>query len=361
MNAMPTSIVLPSLGMYTAEGKVVRWLHDDGARVEAGAPILEVETEKAISEIIAPASGTLRQMATPGTLVKEEGLLGYIFAEGETVAVENAAPPARAKASPIARKLATEHGIDLATVTGTGPGGRIVEADVLQRVQARDAAAPPASSLRRAIAERLRKGLEGAIPLTLTREVEAGALVRARASLSSRLNAPVPWDAFFVKLLAIALRKDPALNQQPGAAEGVDICVAIAVPDGLVAPVIRGAHAAGVGAIGARIRELAGRARAGTLRAEDLRGGVSTVTNLGAQGVDAFTPVLNPPQTSILGIGRIRPRPVVRDGAPSVAETCWLSLTFDHRATDGAPAAGILDDLARMMADDPFLSSLAET
>lgn len=395
---MPTPIVMPSLGMYTAEGRLLRWLVPDGGRVERGAPVLEIETEKAVSEIIAPVEGVLRHAAAVGDLVKEEGLLGHVWAEGEVatapiaaasrpgrdeppppdvrIAPSAAAPAGRARASPLARRLAAEHGVDLTLLEGSGPGGRVVEADILAEVERRKrgpamADAPPAgtgvplSLMRRSIGERLRASLDTAVHLTLTREVRADALVAAREALSARLGEPAPWDAFFVKLLALALRERPALNVvlEDGAArtfDTVDVAFAVAVPGGLLTPVVRGADAASLPAIAEQVRHLARRALEGKLRLEDTSGGVSTVTNLGARGVDAFTPILNPPHSSILGIGRIARRPVVSEGAIAVASTCWLSLTFDHRVADGAPAAEVLEEIARSMGDAQRLSRLIE-
>jgi pyruvate dehydrogenase E2 component (dihydrolipoamide acetyltransferase) len=394
---MSTAIVMPSFGMYTAEGTLVRWLRPDGARVEQGEPVLEIETEKAINEVIAPQAGILRHVAEVGDHLKEEGLLGYVLAEGEEmpsaapsstgssaasapVAVPSAtAAEGRVKASPVARKLATQHGLDLASIEGSGPGGRIVEADVLARVtRAQETATAPVpraegdvsgaahlpfTSMRRAIGEKLRRGLNEAVPLTITRDVEADAFVAAREDLCRALGTRVPWDALFIKLLAAALQARPELNgvvedgglKIPGS---IDIGFAVALADGLVVPVVRHADVAPLSDVVASIRQLTQRAHDRRLRSEDVAGAVSTVSNLGAWGIDSFTPVLNPPQSSILGVGRVARRPVVRGDAVAVANTCSLCLTFDHRVTDGAPAARLLDEIARRMNDVAYLASL---
>lgn len=403
---MAHPIVMPSFGMYTSEGKLVNWLCASGSTVAAGQTIAEIETEKAVQELPCPADGVLHHVAAIGAVLKEEHLIGYVLAPGETPPSASTAgasssahgpgsasgsePPATTpgpapdrgyiKASPIAKRLAAEHGLDLAAITGSGPGGRIVEADVRAAAQK---SAPPAAAeqpaastptvrarlpltpMRRAISQRLRHGLETAVALTLTRGVEADVLVAARHSANAGRDASIPFDAWFVKLLAAALQDHPDLNST---IEGdtlvqwadINIGVAVSLPAGLVVPVIHRADALPLLEVASRIRALAARAREGSLPASDLAGGTCTITNLGAAGIDGFTPVLNPPQSCILGIGRIRPRPVVRDGALVVAHTCVLSLTFDHRVTDGAPAAALLDAIARRMNDTAWLAGLLE-
>lgn len=391
--------------MYTAEGTLASWLRKSGERVEAGQTVAEIETEKAMHELPAPASGVLHQIAAAGARLMQESLLGYILAEGEAppdaarpeIANREASPEAKIpdrpaadagviKASPIAKRLAAQHGLELASLQGSGPGGRIVEADVLAAVEKQKSAAPaiaakppPATKpglpavrqrvaltgIRRAVGERLRRSVETTVPLTLTREVEADVLVAARAAAGAIAGAAIPYDAFFVKLLAAALRARPGLNSMIENGElvifeEINVGVAVSLPDGLVAPVIRQADTLSLRQVATQIRELAERARANALHAEDLAGGTVTLTNLGGFGVDAFTPVLNPPQSCILGVGRIRPRPVARDGVVVLAPTCVLSLTFDHRVTDGAPAAQLLDGLARSMNDAAFLHQFTE-
>ncbi len=401
---MPTPIVMPSFGMYTAEGTLVAWLHPDGARVKQGEPVLEIETDKAVNQVPAPADGILHHVVQPGTLLKEEALIGYILAEGEqppslakvsprpqpaaqtevaqtapgpSVVAEKSVDPIIA--SPIARRLAEQHGIDLTKLKGTGPGGRIGEADVMALVSRTQTGGTPSGAtlkparrirehvplvgMRRTIAERLRRTLDQAVSLTLTREVEADKLVAVRQKFSERLGASATFDAFFVKLLAAGLRERPELNSvilgdEILLLDEVNISFAVAVAGGLITPVVHDADQAPLDEICRSIHELAERARAGLITTSDLEGGTATITNLGGQSIDAFTPVLNPPQSCILGIGRIQPRPIVRDGAFAVAQTCVLSLTFDHRVTDGVPAAQLLDAIARRMNDEAYLQSL---
>ena len=438
---MATRIVMPTFGMYTAEGTLARWLVASGSRVEAGELVAEITTEKASYDIEAPASGLLHQVAKEGDPLAIEGLIGYVLDEGEAPPEEpesnrpaaseatvstveatwrvpaggivGAQPPAegddepvpvhglpypaatptggyaRVKASPAARRLATQRGVDLSAVVGSGPGGRIVEADVLaaadRAVSIASAAAPggevstpvapmppvpwriqrriPLTGVRGAVARRLRESLATVVPLTLTREVLADALVAAREQLRARLGF-APWDAIFVKLFADALRERAELNAIVAGDEVLvldDVHVGFAVPvaAGLLVPVVRDADRRPFAEVAAAVRELGERARAGKVSPPDLLGGTATVSNLGAHGVDAFTPVLNPPQSAILGVGRIAARPLVEEGRVVAGRSCVLSLTFDHRVADGAPAAELLAAVAARMSDAAYLEALA--
>jgi len=404
---MAKEIVMPSLGMFTAEGTLSAWLRHQGARVEAGEPVAEVTTEKTTQELVAPVDGIVHQVAAVGANLPIQALIGYILAAGErppttpanapstpeaASGAQSPPPPATAprpapsgeiRSSPIARRLAADHQIDLSQVTGTGPGGRIVEADVLAAVACRDESARvsapgsapsvaqrrireriPLTGIRRTIAERLRSSLSTGAPVTLAREVDAEILVAARGQLGARLGAPLPYDALFVKLLATALRERPSLNatienDEILVLDEVHVGFAVAISSGLIVPVVRDADRRSLAEIAAAVRDLSERARASQLTVDDVGGGTVTITNLGAQGVDAFTPIINPPQSAILGIGRILARPVVRDGELVAGQTCVLSLTFDHRVVDGVPAAQLLDAVARSMNDDEFLGGLA--
>ena len=374
---MPHAIVMPTMGMYTEEGILSAWLSPAGKRVEAGEAVAEITTEKAAFEVPAPASGVLHPVAEVGTNLRVEALMGYILADGETLStapVEAAVPPADARvsvpppapaersrpiASPVARRLAAQHGIDLARVGGSGPGGRIVEADILAMTAApsgerRILRRVPMAGSRRTVAERLRSTLATAAPVTLTREVDAGALVAARRRFAEELGAAPSYSALFIKLLAGALREFPEWN---AAVEDDSIVVfdevhigfAVAVPGGLVVPVVRDADCKTLAEIAASVGQLTERALGGRLRPADVEGGTASISNLGGHGIDAFTPILNGTQSVILGIGRIAERPVVREGALAAGRTCVLSLTFDHRVADGVPAALLLESVVRRM------------
>jgi pyruvate/2-oxoglutarate dehydrogenase complex dihydrolipoamide acyltransferase (E2) component len=384
--------------MFTAEGTLTAWLRPAGSRVEAGEPVVEVTTEKTTQEVVAPAAGIVYRVAAEGTTLAVQGLMGYILADGEAPpSTPGSAPPAPASAaapaapgevslsapageirsSPIARRLAAEHGIDLATIRGTGPSGRIVEADVLAAVAAR-AAAPPAAAappqrrireripligVRRTIAERLRGSQLTAASVTLTRDVHADVLWEAREHLSERVGVSVPFDALFVKVLAQALRDFPVLNSTiEGDAilvlEEINVGFAVAAQTGLYVPVIHDADTRPLADVSAVVRALSERVRSGGVRLDDMAGGTITITNLGAYGVDAFSPIINPPQSAILGIGRIAERPVARNGQLALGRTTVLSLTFDHRVVDGAPAAQLLGRVAELMNDQRWLEGL---
>jgi pyruvate dehydrogenase E2 component (dihydrolipoamide acetyltransferase) len=389
---MAHPIVMPSFGMYTSEGTLAAWLCPDGAQVEMGAAVAEIETEKATNEIPAPATGVLRHMAPVGTLLKEEGVLGYILAGDEleaadladdagasdrpgfrlgaresTVGTRERTSTDWTKASPLARRLAKEHGIDIATVRPTGPGGRIVRADVLAAISGGSPVRSRArlSSMRQTIGERLKRAQASAASLTLVREVDADALVAARERALGRWPK-LSFDALFVKLLAAALDGHPlnaAIDDKDNTLvqfEDVHVGFAVSVPDGLLVPVVKHANRSSLGDVEAQIREAVTRARSNGLTIEDLSGGTATISNLGGAGIDAFTPILNPPQSCILGIGRIVQKPVVRQGNLTVGRTCVLSLTFDHRVCDGVPAAQVLDRIATLMNDDEQLQILMQ-
>jgi len=432
---MPCPIVMPSLGMYTTEGTVSAWLLAPGSSVASGDPIIEIETEKETYEIAAPGDGIFQPTAAIGDVIADEGLIGYVIAPGEETPgaeppsatsgaestitpdqASSAAPPAEplaphhpVRATPRARNLARRHGIDLSTLTGTGPGGRIVDGDVLAVVVTApgpDSASPeivspaapstpsseiaPASSgspsqapasaaltrssetirvpftgTRRAIADRLRRVLSTAAPVTLTREIDAEALWTVREQLKTGFPEGLPFDAIFVKVIAASLVEYPALNAMIDGDEivrfdHVHVGVAVATPDGLYVPVVREAETRVLREIASDIIRLSGKARARQLSGDDMAGGTVAITNLGNYGVDAFTPIINPPQSAILGIGRVLQRAVVREGQLTARRTCVLSLTFDHRVADGAPAAQLLDAISSKLEDEGRLRGLLD-
>jgi len=215
------------------------------------------------------------------------------------------------------------------------------------------------AGLRLSLAERLRNSLTTAASTTLTREVSADVLVNARHKLSERLGQALSYDALFIKLFADALRERPELNaiienETIVRLQEINIGFAVAVPNGLIVPVVRNADSAPFLDLVRTVKDLTDRVLAGRLHPTDLEGGTATISNLGNHGVDAFTPILNGAQSVILGIGRIVRRPVVRNNELAIGHTCILSLTFDHRVTDGAPAALLVDAVARRMNDERF-------
>lgn len=366
---------MPRLSEETEEGIVVTWFVQSGANVSEGDLLAEVQVEKLSAEVRAPAPGRVAELLVePGGVVAQGAPIAVLEDAAE---VAEAAPPAAAPepaapvagppaaapvASPSARRLARELGVDLAKVTGSGPGGRIVEADV-QAAASGVSAVPPLERLtpmRKTIAERLRAGLVETAQLTLTAEADVGELEGELARLGAAWGRRASYTEAAVRACALALREHPlaaARWTEAGLApaESIDIGVAVALEDGLVVPVVRDADTKSLEQLSREIAELAERARAGRLEAADTEGGVFSVTNLGAYRVDAFTPLLNPPQTAILGLGRARARPAVVAGAVVPRTLMVLSLTFDHRVIDGAPAAAFLEQIVRLLEEPATL------
>ena len=276
---------------------------------------------------------------------------------------------AQPRATPLARKVAAEAGVGLAKLAGSGPGGRITRADVDQRRGAVSAPpqaggqAVPMAGVRARIAERMAASARETAPVTLTTEVDATRLVEARtrlkAAYSAELGFDIGYNDLFIAICARALREHPALNSR---LEGdsirlldeVHVGLAVDTERGLLVPVVRHADRLRLAEIARTLRELVARARQGQSGPDELKGGTFTITNLGAYGIDAFTPIINLPECAILGVGRIAPRPAVVDGQLAVRQRLWLSLTFDHRLVDGAPAARFLQRIAQLV-EEPYL------
>ena len=362
---MRREILMPTLSEEVDEGVVVTWFVVPGASVGEGDLVAEVQVEKVSEEVRAPAAGRLVEaLVAQGDVVRQ----GAPIAVLEVGAPEEAppAPSAPAPASPAARRLARELGVDLAAVGGSGPGGRVVEADVRAAAATPSRESPPAPSepapeaaplspMRRTIATRLTAGLREAAQLTLTAEADVTDLDALRR------DAGASYTAAVVRACALALRDHPRVARRWGEAglepvTDMDVGVAVALDDGLVAPVIRAADTLDLGALTARIGELAERARAGSVTGPETQGAAMSVTSLGAHRIDAFTPLLDLPQAAILGVGRARPRPAVVDGAIVPRTLMVLSLTFDHRVVDGEPAAAFLDRITALLEDPAALT-----
>lgn len=398
---MPTEVRMPKLGMAMKKGTVKRWLVAEGGTVEQGKPLLEIMTEKINAVVEAPGSGVLgRVLAVDNTELPVGALLGLIAAPGESlgaaeqaVASAPAAAPAAVAASvpaavaaaapaggevlasPAARRLARDRGIDIALVPPSAPGKRITTDDVeafAARPQGSPAApadgqAPTAPSaapagravafegIRKVVAERLHESLQAMAQVTVSREAEVAGLVARRTQLAPGFEAAsglrLTYTDLLVETVARLLPEHPLLNSTLEGdsiviSDAVHMGVAVALEDGLIVPVIRDAHTCSLGDIARARTELAARAQAGALGMDEIEGGTFTISNLGAFGADSFTPIVNPPQCAILGVGRIVEKPVAADGEVRVRPTMWLSLTFDHRLVDGAPAARFLQALA---------------
>lgn len=367
---MPKEVIMPALGLAQETGKVLRWLREEGQEVRQGEPLLEVETDKANVEIEAPASGVLGRILIPeGGEVPVGQVIGWILLPGEPPsvlsgpepekAVAVAAPPAplpaappherKVRASPKARRLARELGVDLGTLAGSGPGGAVLAADV-ERAAAR-AEPTELPHIWKLMAERTARAWTTVPHFFLQREVRADRLRAWREALRMQVRQELTYTDLLVKLVAAALRLHPEVNARWE--EGrirrlpeVNVGLAVATEQGLVVPVIRGADELPVEEIARRRAELVERARSGKLRLEDVEGGTFTLTNLGMYGVDRFFAIINAPQAAILSVGRITERPMAEEGKAVVRPGLTLGLSCDHRVIDGARAARFLETLA---------------
>ncbi len=396
-------LIMPKLGAYTEDILLVEWLVGEGALVEAGEGVFELETDKTTAEVAADEGGYVHRLVAAGAKVSIGAAVALVAgtpeeyeallagkgeqpgSNGRTDAgaprSEGAQPGQPLLVSPRARALLVRLGYtieDAAAITGSGPGGRIVDRDVSAWAEARprpgsvDAATPsaapavastiPLRGRRGTIARRMVASLQTAAQLTSVLELDVKPLVELRAQLNDAGASPrIGITSIVVKLAAAALREHPLLNSRVTETEvellaDFNVAVAIDTPDGLVAPVVHGADRRSLEDVNARIAELARRTRDAALRPDDVAGGTFTVSNGGIHPVDITTAILNPPQAAILWIGRVRDRPVVvGDGAIAVRPTLQACLTFDHRAIDGAPAAAFLGTLESLVADLPRL------
>lgn len=400
---MAVEVKLPRLGQGMEAGTIVRWLKSEGDQVAKGEPLYELDTDKVTQEVEAEADGQLLKIFVSEGEVDVGTTIAVIGAEGEEVAVSApaapgqdagdgngaSAPPAapaatapaakkeeaqaeetpsapraadeRVKASPLARRMARERGVELATLTGTGPDGRIVAEDVEKAGALATPAAPAApaapqevevvqlTSIRKTIARRLTEAWEAPV-FQLTVTADASELVATREHLVALLREgevkPTVSD-LLTRLVAGALMRHRAVNAQFVEGEihrhpTANVGIAVATANGLVVPVIREADRKSVQEIAAVRSDLVARARDGKLQLADLEAGTFTISNLGMYGVEQFIAVLNPPQVAILAVGSIEERPVVVDGDLLVSPMMTMTLTCDHRAIDGSEGAEFL-------------------
>jgi pyruvate dehydrogenase E2 component (dihydrolipoamide acetyltransferase) len=387
---MAFSVVMPALEMAQETGKLIAWRKKEGDRVTKGEPLLEIETDKAVLEVEAPADGILAGItATAGADIPVGQTIAWILAPGEKPPAESesatAAPAARGKAeshippaaagavgssavqnariSPKARRLAKELGVDLIVVSASGPGGEILASDVQAAAASVASSAAPKksggievpSSIGRLMAERTTQSWTSVPHFFVTREIEAGALNEYREKrvreIESTHHLRITHTDLLIALAARVLQNHPRLNSS-WTSEGirlhdhVNMGIAIAVNDGVVAAVIRNAHTASLAEIAMQRRDVAERARAGKLRPADIAGATFTISNLGMHHVDQFSAIITPPQAAILAVGSIAERVVAVEGRPAVRSMMSLTLSCDHRAVDGARAAMFLNDLA---------------
>jgi pyruvate dehydrogenase E2 component (dihydrolipoamide acetyltransferase) len=416
---MPMEILMPALSPTMTEGKLAKWLKKEGDAVKSGDIIAEIETDKATMEMEAVDEGILGKILVPeGTeKVAVNQPIAVLRLEGESAdaavkstaqaapapaapvkpapkapepkaeapkAVVSAPPPApkpaapmaitaksgeRVFASPLAKRVAADAGIDLADVQGSGPNGRIVKADVEQAVSsggARKASAPrtaapagpvpdfgqpyteqPNSGMRKVIAKRLLEAKTTIPHFYLTIDCIIDDLIKARKDINASGDQKVSVNDFVIKAAALALRKVPQANASwtedaVRLYDNVDISVAVATPEGLITPIVRNADKKGLATISNEVRDLAARAKAKKLKLEEFQGGGFSISNLGMFGIKEFSAIINPPQVCILAVGKADQRPVVKDGALAVATVMTCTLSCDHRVVDGAVGAEFL-------------------
>ena len=441
---MSTKVVMEALSPTMEEGRLVEWKKQEGDAVAVGDVLAEVETDKAVMELVARAGGTLLKQVIPaGTTVPVSDLVAVIGDPGEDVgdggtapkqpapkatkteeqatqpepdrnrpSSMSAAPPAeavtegngqqpapkpaapkpaaqtpargatsggRVKASPLARRMAAERGIDLASVSGSGPEGRVVARDLqdaVARAPAAPAAAPtparspvpsapripagvpyadvPLTQIRKTIARRLTQSI-GPIPtFYLTTEVDMERAAEAREVLLAAGGEKVSFNDIIIKATAMALKRHPECNawwqdDHIRYWNEVHVSMAVAIEDGLITPVIRHTDLKSLREIAAESRDLAGRARERKLKPEEYTGGTFSVSNLGMLDIDEFTAVINPPETGILAVGRMVQQPVVHEGAVAIRRRMRLTMSCDHRVIDGATGARFLQTLKGML------------
>jgi pyruvate dehydrogenase E2 component (dihydrolipoamide acetyltransferase) len=387
-------VKLPRLGQGMEAGTVNKWLKSEGDTVAKGEPLFEVDTDKVTQEVESDFAGVLLKIVLPSGEAPVGQTIAYIGEAGEEVKAEAAAPKAetapepaesvpgtspsevpgtssssnggRVKASPLARRIARERGIDLHAVQGTGPDGRIVAED-LERAQPAAAALPtgeiesiPLTKIRKTIARRLTAAWEAPVfQLTVSADMtRANALVAAARELNPDVRVTV--TDLLAKVCAHALMRHRDVNVQytedallkfPTANVGI----AVAAPQGLVVPVLRSVERLTLAEVSAARGEVVSRARESKLTAQDLEDGTFTISNLGMFGIEQFVAVLNPPQAAILAVGATIDTPVVRDGAVTVRPIMSMTLTVDHRAVDGATGADFLRTVKQFV-EEPALA-----
>ena len=386
---MAVRLKLAALGHTMERGKVVEWYVPEGGEVAQGAPLFAVETDKAVVDVEAPAGGVLLRIDAPVDKEFPVGAtLAWIGDTGESLpdqADETVAAPAAVsdeqRVTPVARRLAERHGVDADRLEGTGPGGRVTKEDVKRAIDAGTAPALedkasgesdsasktsgepphdviPLTGIRRVTAERLSAHWTGAPQVTEGIDIDMTEVrslrTASRDEWRSKFGVMPSLNDIVLKAVAVALEAHPTLNSAfvDGSIHRyreINLGVAVDVEDGLVVPVLRNADQLDLGGIASGVAELTARAKAGRLTLGDIQGATFTVSNLSALGVDWFTPVLNPPQCALLGVGRMRRTPAAVGREIQIRDIATLVITFDHRALDGAPAGRFLARLKRLL------------
>jgi pyruvate dehydrogenase E2 component (dihydrolipoyllysine-residue acetyltransferase) len=435
------NVTMPKWGLTMKDGKISNWLKSEGETIQKGEPLFEVETEKITNIVEAIGDGILFQIVvSAGTTVPVGTILAVIAEPGEkpqrieglqaAEAIEETTPsdktpapgeperPATKKfipASPAARRVAKELGVDLAIIDGTGPNGRVVEADVIRYHQQKpptpkitplaaemvrqagldaatiqgsgeggkitredverslesmkqpDVDSPatsiPFSGMRKSIAENMHASLHSTAQLTIFVEIDVTEMIRFRETVIEKYKRDetvrISYNDIIILATSRALKQHPIMNSTLVGEEillhdSVNMGIAVALPGGLIVPVLRDTDKMGLLKIAGGAREIALKAREGTLMVDEVSGGTFTISNVSMFGVDGLTPILKPPETGILGVGRIKEKPAVHNGEITIRSMMFLNLTFDHQIVDGAPAAEFLQTLAGYL-ENPYL------
>lgn len=400
---MAEQVIMPKLGLTMRDGKIIKWCKEEGDRVEKGEILFIVETEKVTYEVESPASGILGKiLVQESETVPVTEVVAYIIQEGEALVdapadiskeekvMEGGELPkktgAKVKASPLAKRIAEEQGIDISTVQGTGPGGRITKEDVFKAVEAGTTApaAPekkaiepveetyheeeliPLDGMRSTIAKRMTESWQTTPHFMLTVEADVSEMKSLRGSclplVEKMTGERLTYTDFLIKIVAMALQRHPEVNCS-WADEGIkmrkhiNVGLAVAVKNGLIVPVIKDASSKSLSEI-AKIRaDIAHRASEGRIMPDEMTDGSMTITNLGMFGIDHFIAVINPPESCILSVGRMIEKALVVDGEIQIRPTMTFVLSIDHRVVDGATGSRFLQDIKNMI-ENPILMSL---
>lgn len=383
---MITKVVMPMLGWTMKEGTIVTWLKKEGEGVEKGEPLLEVETGKVLKDIESPGTGILRIILIPEESTVPVTEILAIIAEPqedipdlqnmiekakvllespEATSIEKSEDriikkhPVKRKISPVAKKIAEKNNIDFNRITGTGPNGRIVRKDVFEFIEMtkympRIKEVIKLTGIRKITADRLSFSYRTAVHVTITMAMNMLEMVKLRHKLlpeiEKKVQSRVTYTDMLVKVLAQTLEEYPILNstledEEIKILENINIGIAVDTGIGLVVPVVREANKKSLTEIALLTRKLIEKARSGNLALNEATGGSFTITNLGMFGIDQGTPIINPPEIAILGVGRIAEKPVVIDGRIEIRPMMNITLSFDHRVIDGALAARFLQNM----------------
>jgi pyruvate/2-oxoglutarate dehydrogenase complex dihydrolipoamide acyltransferase (E2) component len=381
---MPVKVAMPQIDLFMAEGTITEWLKQDGETVEAEEPVAIIETSKIVVEVESPASGTFYKTQPVGSTVSVGEAIALIVQQDEDAPVISEvikspgveekpservteAIDKRVLASPLAKKLAKQHDIDLAQITRSGHGGVITKKDVLaylkqNPVERDDEEIIPLTGWRKVMADRMHYSLQTMAQLTTITEADFSELINLRKKLISEGKDRISFTVFIVKAVTQALKEYPIMNSSLVDGKIIiknyhNIGVAVArEKQGLIVPVIHRADEKSLTKLNQVLSEMVNNARTGNLSIKDVTGGTFTVTNVGSLGGTMSTPIINPPESAILGVGAITKKPVVVDDEIVIRSIAYLCLSYDHRFIDGAPAIGFLQQIKQFLQEPKLLT-----